>query len=255
MSTQSAVSLRAVTARRGRRTVWADATFDVPTGSFTAVIGRNGSGKTTLVRIVLGLLRPASGTVQVFGSPARRGNPAIGLVPQTRTLFNATEVRCRDLVALGGLGTRWGFSMRGGPTDQAIESALASVGAAEFADLRLGETSGGQQRRISIAAALITRPRLLILDEPLAGLDLAGQVDLVELVHRINHDKGVTVLFVTHDLNPVLDHIDSAVYIAEGQPRLASADEITDPALLSSLYGTPVQVARTPDGCVFTRAE
>lgn len=251
----AAVALRGVSARRGGHLIWSDADFEVPTGSFTAVIGANGSGKSTLTQIVLGLLPPAAGTVEVFGAPARRGNPAIGLVPQNHTLYNAAEVRCRDLVKLSTQGTRWGFGLRDSGQAAAVESALAAVGATDFAASRLGSTSGGQQQRISIAAALVTKPNLLILDEPLAGLDLAGQVELVELVHHINHDRGVTVLFVTHDLNPVLDHIDSAIYIVDQRPRFAPVAQITDPKLLTRLYGTAVQVTRTPDGCVFTRAQ
>lgn len=127
--------------------------------------------------------------------------------------------------------------------------------ATAIADRRFGEVSGGQQQRISIAQALINNPKLLVLDEPLAGLDLQGQVDLVELIHHINHERGVTVLFVTHDLNPLLPHIDSVLYLLDGQPRFGAADEVVDAALLTRLYGTPVQVTRTADGCVFTRTE
>ncbi len=248
-----AIELCSATAVRGGRPIWSDADLSVPEGAFTAVIGPNGSGKSTLAEVILGLVPLGAGSASVFGRPVRRGNPAIGLVPQRRALANATEIRCRDLVRAGATGTRWGIGLRSGR--DATDRALAAVGAAEWADERLGLLSGGQQQRVSIAAALVAQPGLLILDEPLTGLDLAGQVDLVELVHGINRRDGVTVLFITHDLNPVLDHIDSAVFLTGGRAHFAPVDEVIEPDLLSRIYGTPVQVSRTADGCVFTRAE
>lgn len=248
-----AVVLHAVTARRSGRTIWSDADFTLATGSFTALIGANGAGKSTLIQIILGLLPPASGTVSVFDAPARRGNHDIGLVPQSHSLFNADEIRGIDLVVLNASGTRRGLARPSRAVQQAAQSALAAVGASAFGDQRLTRLSGGQRQRISIAAALVDQPRLIILDEPLAGLDLAGQVDLVELVHRLNHDLGITVIFATHDLNPVLNHIDSAIYIADRKPVLATTDEITDPELLTQIYGTSVQVVRDADGCAYTR--
>ena len=152
-------------------------------------------------------------------------------------------------------GTRWGLGLRGKHIAAAVNHALEAVDAAGFAHRRIGEVSGGQQQRIWIAQALVTKPHLLVLDEPLAGLDLQGQVDLVELVHRINHDRGVTVLFVTHDLNPLLAHIDSVLYILDGQPHFGRATDVIDTELLTRLYGTAVQVTRTADGCVYTRTE
>lgn len=249
------ISMRDVAVARGGRTVWEDGTFDIPVGSFSAVIGPNGSGKSTLVAMVLGQLKPSKGQLQVFGSAPKSGNIAIGVVPQSHTLDNAAAVLCRDVVGLGLLGTKWGMGLRSKSIATAVNEALAAVDATDFADRRYGEVSGGQQQRISIAQALITNPKLLILDEPLAGLDLLGQVDIVELVHKINHERGVTVLFVTHDLNPLLAHIDYVLYLLDGQPRFGKTDEVVDSTLLTRLYGTPVQVTRAADGCVFTRTE
>ncbi|MEI6624329.1 MAG: ABC transporter ATP-binding protein [Actinomycetes bacterium] len=249
------VSMRDVAVSRGGRTIWSNATLDIPQGSFSAVIGPNGSGKSTFVAMVLGLLKPSHGQLQVFGKDPEVGNRNIGLVPQNHTLDNASAVLCRDLVGLGVMGTRWGLGVRNKAIAGAVDEALAAVDATDYADQRYGSVSGGQQQRISIAQALITRPKLLILDEPLAGLDLLGQVDIVELVHRINHDRGVTVLFVTHDLNPLLAHIDSVLYVLDGRPQFGPTDEVVDSRLLTRLYGTSVQVTRAADGCIFTRTE
>lgn len=250
-----AVDLRGVSVSRGGRILWANATLQVPDQAFTAMIGANGSGKTTFARLVLGLTKPDAGKIEVLGTQPRRGNPSIGLVPQHRRAPGAADIRCRDLVSMGAKGTRWGLAGRNKSTARAVEAALAATGAIAWEGRRLGTLSGGQQQRVSISAALVSDPRLLILDEPLAGLDLAGQVDLVELVHRLNHDRGMCVIFITHDLNPVLDHLDSAIYIADGRLRITTSEEIADPELLSRVYGTRVRVSRTADGCVFTRAE
>lgn len=252
---QAAVALHAVTASRGGRTIWSRGDFVLESGAFTALIGANGSGKSTLIQLILGLLPPATGRVEVFGLEARRGNRDIGLVPQGHNLTNAGEMRGVDLVKLNAFGTRLGLARPTAATRNSIQSALAAVGATSYGDRRLARLSGGQRQRISIAAALVGRPKLVILDEPLAGLDLAGQVDLVELVHQLNHELGVTVIFATHDLNPVLNHIDSAICIADGRPQLIPVDQVTDPALLTRLYGTTVSVTRAADGCVFTRAQ
>ncbi|MEI8084315.1 MAG: ABC transporter ATP-binding protein [Actinomycetes bacterium] len=249
------VTMRDVAISRGGRTIWSNATLDIPEGSFSAVIGPNGSGKSTFVSLVLGLLRPSHGQLTVFGKAPAVGNRKIGLVPQNHTLDNASAVLCRDLVGLGVLGTRWGMGVRNKHITQAVDEALEAVDALGYADQRYGDVSGGQQQRISIAQALVTHPKLLILDEPLAGLDLLGQVDIVELVHRINHDRGVTVLFVTHDLNPLLAHIDSVLYMLDGQPHFGPTDQVVDSHLLTRLYGTSVQVTRAADGCIFTRTE
>lgn len=251
----AAVSMTGLAVSRGGKQIWSGADLRIPAGSFTAVIGPNGSGKSTLIWMLLGQVQPASGKLEVLGSPAATGNAAIGLVPQTRSLAQASSIVCRDLVALGLAGSRWGFGLRSKRYEQAVGEALESVDATSFAHKRFGEVSGGQQQRISIAQALITKPKMLLLDEPLAGLDLQGQVDIVELVHHINHDLGVTVLFVTHDLNPLLPHIDSVLYLLDGTPRFGPVDDVVDSDLLTRLYGTPVQVTRTSDGCVFTRAD
>ncbi len=254
-SQSPAVSMHNLAVARSGRTVWSGATLEIPSGSFTAVIGPNGSGKSTLTSLILGQLQPSAGELTVFGARPQRGNAAIGLVPQHHSLDNASAVQCRDVVALGLVGTRWGMGLRGKDAVRAVNTALEAVDATMIGHRRFGDVSGGQQQRISIAQALITQPQLLVLDEPLAGLDLLGQVEIVELVHRINHDRGVTVVFVTHDLNPLLAHIDSVLYILDGRPQFGTTIDVVDSDVLTQLYGTPVQVTRTSDGCVFTRTE
>ncbi len=255
LSADIALSMKNVAVERGGRTIWSGADFDVPTGSFTAIIGPNGAGKSTTAGLVLGQIPPSNGTITVLGAPPARGNERIGLVPQNHTLDQAGSIVCRDVVGLGLIGTKWGASIRTRSIAADVDKVLAEVDATRFAYKRFGEVSGGQQQRVTIAQALIINPDMLVLDEPLAGLDLQGQVEIVELVHRINRERGVTVLFVTHDLNPLLAHIDSLIYILDGRPFFGKPDDVVNAGLLTRLYSTPVQVLRTDEGCIFTRTE
>lgn len=250
-----AVRMRDVAVRRGGSTVWAGATMEIPQGSFTAVIGPNGSGKSTTAQLLLGMLPTSAGELEVLGEPPRKGNPQIGFVPQNHSLAQGATISCRDVVGLGVLGNRWGSGIRTKGVRAQVDAALAAVGATSYADARFDNVSGGQQQRVSIAQALINNPKLLVLDEPLSGLDLHGQVEIVELVHKINHDLDVTILFITHDLNPLLAHIDSVYYIYEGAAYFGTRDEVVDAELLTKMYGTPVQVTRTDDGCIYTRTD
>ncbi|MFZ1362467.1 MAG: ABC transporter ATP-binding protein [Candidatus Nanopelagicales bacterium] len=250
-----AIRMRDVAVSRGGRTIWSGATMDVPQGSFTAVIGPNGAGKSTTAALLLGTLAPSNGTLEVLGEKPHKGNPKIGFVPQNHTLAQAGTISCRDVVGLGVVGTRWGVGIRSKNVRKQVAEALEAVDATKFADARFGNISGGQQQRVSIAQALITNPEMLVLDEPLSGLDLHGQVEIVELVHKINHDLGVTVLFVTHDLNPLLAHIDSIYYIYDGVAHYGSRDDVVTAEMLTKMYGTPVQVTRTDDGCIYTRTD
>ena len=250
-STSPVVAMHDAAVDLGGRTVWSAGTFELAPGSLTAVIGPNGSGKTTLLKMLLGLLPPSAGSVEVFGGPPTRGNARIGYVPQHYTDTVAHAVRCRDLVRLGVSGTRWGPARRRSELAD-VDAVLAAVGAAEHADRRMSELSGGQQQRVAIAQALVARPELLLLDEPLANLDLRNQREVVELLGSLAR-HGVTVVVVVHDLNPLLVHLDGAVYLLDGHAHYGSVSEVVDSELLTHLYGTEVKVVRTAQGDLFTR--
>ncbi|MBA3948057.1 MAG: ATP-binding cassette domain-containing protein, partial [Herpetosiphonaceae bacterium] len=197
--------------RLGARTIWSDANFHINRGEFVAVLGPNGAGKSTLLRLVLGLLRPSHGNLQVLGGLPKLGSAAIGYVPQRRTLNPELSVRGRDLVALGLDGHRWGFQLSRSVKRQQqaeVQTALEAVEATAYADRPIGQLSGGEQQRLLLAQALVGKPRLLLLDEPLASLDLRNQSAVAQLVARLARDHTIAVLLVAHDVNPLISVVD-----------------------------------------------
>ena len=236
------------------RTVWSAADFRVGAGEFLTVLGPNGAGKSTLLRMVLGLLRPAEGTLRVLGGSPRRGNPAIGYVPQRRTLDPDLGVRAADMVGLGVDGHRWGVSVsprKKQEKAQEVTQALASVGAAHLAGRAVGRLSGGEQQRLQLAQALVSRPQLLLLDEPLASLDLRSQQEVSQLIADLQAEYGFTVVLVTHDINPVLGVTDRVMYVAGGGVSVGPPEEVITSASLSRLYQADVEVLTDSRGRIF----
>jgi zinc/manganese transport system ATP-binding protein len=253
-ATPAALTLADVSAVRGGRLIWSHASFTVPPGGIVAVIGPNGSGKTTLLHMVLGLIPAASGQLEVFGRRPGQANDSIGYVPQHYAESAGEAIRAADAVLLGLTGRRWAFGRSTAAQRKQVSQALAAVEATGFADRRLSMLSGGQRQRIAIAEALVAQPQLLILDEPLASLDLRSQHDIVALLARLHAELAVTILVVAHDLNPLLHILHSAIYLLDGHPHCAPIHEVMDDdALLSHLYGTPIQVAHTPHGETYMR--
>ncbi len=229
----AALAFTDVSVVRGGRLIWSHARFTVPAGGIVAVIGPNGSGKTTLLHTVLGLIPAASGQLKVFGHHPGQDNNSIGYVPQHYAASAGEAVRATDAVLLGLTGRRWAFGRTTAAQRQQVTQALAAVEATEFADRRLSMLSGGQRQRIAIAEALVAQPQLLILDEPLASLDLRSQRDIVALLARLHAELDVTMLVVAHDLNPLLPILDSAIYLLDGHPHYAPIEDVMDDELLT----------------------
>ena len=253
-SGEVALELDGASVTRGGRVVWADGTLRVPAGSVVAVIGPNGSGKTTLLQVVLGLVPLAGGSVRVLGAEPRRGDRRIGYVPQTYTDTIGDAVRAVDLVALGLSGARWGPRRLTADERRRVDAALDAVGASAFADRRMSLLSGGQQQRVAIAQALVDEPDVLLLDEPLANLDVRNQREIVELLGRIHAERPVTIFVVAHDLNPLLEVLTGGIYLVDGHPHFAEIGEVVDEHLLTHLYGTRIRVVRTAQGDLFMRS-
>jgi zinc/manganese transport system ATP-binding protein len=244
----AAVVLEDAAVALGGRTIWQDANLSIARGALVGLIGPNGTGKTSLLRVLLGQLKASAGKIAVLGGPPRRGNAQIGYVPQRRTLEADLALRGSDLVLLGLVGHRWGFGRASAEDRQKVAEALAAVGADTFADQPVGILSGGEQQRLLIAQALLTHPQLLLLDEPLASLDLRSQHEIVHLVDNLRRERSITVLFVSHDLNPLLEVLDGLIYIMDGQPVAGTLDEVLQSELLSKLYDTQVHLHQTTDG-------
>jgi zinc/manganese transport system ATP-binding protein len=237
-----ALRVDGVTVRLGGRTVLDRVSFTVPAGEFTGLIGSNGAGKTTLFRVILGLQPPQSGRVQV--GKGRRPGADVGYVPQKFMLDPDMPLRGRDLIALGLDGHRLGLPLPSKTRRARVEEMVDAVDAREFADARVGQLSGGEQQRILIAHALISRPRLLLLDEPLANLDLRAAQEVVGLLARIASEQQIAVLISAHEMNPLLPVMDRIVYLAAGRAASGSVDEVVRSEVLSRLYGHHVDVLR-----------
>jgi zinc/manganese transport system ATP-binding protein len=252
--TTAAVSLENVGISLGGRRLISGVNATIEPGEFIAVLGPNGSGKSTMLRALLGLQPISEGRVLVHGASPSRGSPLIGYVPQGRLLDRDLPIRGTDLVGLGFDGYRWGIPLgRSRKKQQRVRETIAAVGATDYAAAAVGHLSGGEQQRLLLAQAMLGDPKLLLLDEPLASLDLHRQREMVTLISDLSRERGATVLLVAHDVNPLLGAIDRVLYFAGGSAVIGTVDEVIQPDVLSALYGSPVDVFR-PQGRIFVAA-
>jgi zinc/manganese transport system ATP-binding protein len=243
------VAARNLTAGYSDNTVWREASFNINRGEFIAIIGPNGAGKTTLFRLILGLQKPLDGNIEIFNAEPKRGNPLIGYVPQRHGIDSETNLESLELVRLAYSGKRWGFSLS--PQDrEAALWAMRDVGAEELAHRSLNVLSGGELQRIFLAEALVSRPELLLLDEPLSNLDLKRAKDLVQLVNRVVRSRNVTTLLIAHNINPLLPFLDKVIFIANGKVATGKPEEVLTSESLTALYGVPVEVLHDSRGNV-----
>ena len=242
LSDPAVLAVDGVSVRLSGRQILRDVSFGIGPGEFVGLIGSNGAGKTTLLRVILGLQAPAAGHVAVCGQPRAEARRLVGYVPQKIQLDPDMPVRARDLVGLGLDGHRLGIGWPSRGRRQAVDEMLRAVDADRFADQRVGNLSGGEQQRIMIAHALISRPRLLLLDEPLANLDIRSAQGIVAILARLAHEQRIAILISAHDMNPLAQVMDRIVYVAAGRAAVGSSEEVLRTDVLSNLYGQHVDV-------------
>jgi zinc/manganese transport system ATP-binding protein len=229
----------------GDRTLWSGLNLDIAPGEFLAVLGSNGSGKSSLLKAILGQQKLDSGAVTVAGHPARRGDRSIGYIPQQKLAAPGTPLRGRDLVTLGVNGHRFGVPTLPRSVRVRVDELIAAVGATDYARQPIGSLSGGEQQRLRVAQSLADDPMLLLCDEPLLSLDLQHQRGISELIDARRREHNTAVVFVTHDVNPILAMVDRILYLAGGKFMVGTPDEVLRSDVLTALYGTPVEVLRS----------
>lgn len=256
VNAEAVLDLRGVSVAVGGRTLWSDVDLTVGAGEFVAVLGPNGVGKSTLIKAVLGLLPTTGGEIRVLGRRPGGANQRIGYLPQRRSFDASLRIRGVDIVRMGLDGDRWGvplpgagrFSSHGRAAEERVRAVIDLVGASHYANRPIGACSGGEQQRLLIAQALIRRPKLLLLDEPLDSLDLPNQAATAALIGGICRAEDVTVVMVAHDVNPILSYLDRVVYIAAGSAVSGTPEEVITSETLTHLFRTPIEVLRTSDG-------
>lgn len=253
---ETVISVHGASVRVGYRTLWSDVDLELEAGRFMAMLGPNGVGKTTLLKVVLGLVPVSTGTVLLLGHAPGQENHRVGYLPQRRRLDPSLHVRGVDLVRLGLDGDRWGvpmpgaryFSEKARSKEAHVRRVLDLVGASGYADRPVGHLSGGEQQRLLIAQALVRDPAVLLLDEPLEGLDLTSQTLVTALISGICREEHIAVLMVAHDVNPLLPYLDLVAYVGEGAIVAGPPEQVITSDTLSRLYGTQIDVVHTPDG-------
>ncbi|GAB3532633.1 metal ABC transporter ATP-binding protein [Arthrobacter tecti] len=238
------VSLRSASLAFGSRTLWHDLDLDLHPGEFLAVLGPNGSGKTSLLKVLLGLQDLDSGTATIQGQPLHRGSRDFGYIPQQKSFAPETPLRARDLVGLGVDGHRWGLRRGGARYRRTVDALLEKVGASSYADAPVGRLSGGEQQRLRAAQALATDPKVLLCDEPLLSLDLHHQQAVSRLINAQCREHNTAVVFVTHEINPIIDYVDRVLYLAGGRFRVGRPEDVMTSEVLSDLYDSRVDVIR-----------
>ncbi|WP_238385117.1 metal ABC transporter ATP-binding protein [Nesterenkonia muleiensis] len=240
--TGPALRLHEAAVQFGARTLWSQVSFALQQGEFLAVLGPNGAGKSTFLKVLLGLQRLSSGTAEVLDRPVRRGSAEVGYIPQHHQLEPETPLRAKDVVGLGLEGHKYGIPWASRKARARVDELIEQVGAADYAHRPVGLLSGGEQQRLRAAQALAGDPALLLCDEPLHSLDLHHQRAITELIHAQSVHHGSAVVFVTHEINPVVRHVDRVLYFARGGHRIGTVAEVMRSEVLSELYQSPVEV-------------
>ena len=244
MTAQAVLAIKNASLAFGERTLWSNLNLEIKPHEFIAVLGANGSGKTALLKAILGQEKLTAGSIELAGKPIGHGSTRIGYIPQHQNIDSATPMRARDMLKLGLDGHKFGLPFGNAETENKIQHILSCVDAHEFAEKKVGQLSGGELQRLRVGQAVISEPDLLLADEPLSALDLAQQKVIAELIDQERREHKAAVIFITHDVNPILSMVDRVLYLANGKFKIGTTDEVLRSDVLSELYGTAVDVVR-----------
>lgn len=239
----------------GERTLWSNLNLEIKQQEFIAVLGANGSGKTALLRAILGQEKLTSGSIELEGELVKKGSTKIGYIPQHQNIDASTPMRAKDMLLLGLEGHRFGLPFTSKAANKKVQHILGCVDAHEFANKKVGQLSGGELQRLRVGQAVIDEPDLILADEPLSALDLAQQKVIADLLDQERRDHSSAVIFITHDVNPILNMVDRVLYLANGKFKIGTPDEVLRSDVLSELYGTPVDVVRNQGRIVVVGAQ
>ncbi len=240
----SALSIKNASLTFGDRQLWSNLNLEVQPHEFIAIIGANGSGKTTLLKAILGQVELTNGSIELGGKKAARGSKEIGYIPQHRTSEGVAPIRAIDLLRMGLDGHRFGLPLPNRKSNSRVKHILDCIDAHELAHKKVGDLSGGELQRLRVGQAVIGEPSLILADEPLSALDMAQQKTIADLLDQERRDHNAAVLFVTHDVNPILSMVDRVLYLGNSKFRIGTPDEVLRSDVLSELYETPVDVLR-----------
>jgi zinc/manganese transport system ATP-binding protein len=228
----------------GGNAILSDINAEINPGEFIGIFGPNGAGKTTLVRCLIGTLAPTHGSIRILGQAPAQAARKIGYMPQGHGGFDSTALSARALVEAACDGDHWGIPWTSKKSRQEVDRVLEVTDAARYARRPFSVLSGGERQRVMLAQALLGNPQILVLDEPLASLDPKNQALLIECVAQVKERTNTTVLFVAHDMNPLMHVMDRVLYLAGGRAALGKLDDVVTSECLSKLYGSSIEVVR-----------